>query len=63
MSKFGLLVNMINLTQSPIQHVNGIPFPGEKVSEHEADHSPQTRTEVKNLWSHTSTPHTFPGQL
>jgi hypothetical protein len=46
MSQFGLLVNMIN-AQPHIQHANRIPFPDEKVIEHEADHSPTKRTEVK----------------
>jgi len=46
MSKIGLLVNMIN-SQPHIQHVNRSPFPGKKVSQHETDQSPPTRTEVK----------------
>jgi hypothetical protein len=46
MSKIGLLVNMIN-AQPPIQHINRSHFLGEKVSEHEANHSPPTRTEVE----------------
>jgi len=46
MSKFGLLVNMIN-AQPHTQHINRSPFPEQKVTEHEADHSPTTRTDVK----------------
>ena len=46
MSTIGLLVNMIN-AQPPIQQVNRSPYLGQKVSEHEADHSPPTRSEVK----------------
>jgi hypothetical protein len=52
---------MIN-AQPRIQHVKRSPFPGEKVSEHEADHSSPSRTEVQNLWSYTSTPHLPSGQ-
>ena len=43
--QFGLLVNMIN-AQPRIQHINRSPFPGEKVTEHEADLSSPSRTEV-----------------
>jgi len=61
MSKIGLLVNALN-TQPHIQHINRSPFPGEKASEHETDNSSPSRTEVKNLWSYTSTPHMPSGQ-
>jgi len=61
MYKIGLLVNMIN-AQPPIQQVDRRPFPGEEVSEHETDHSSQSRTEVKILWSYTSTPQMPSGQ-
>jgi hypothetical protein len=47
---------MIN-DQPCIQHINRSSFPGDKVSEHEAEHTPPTRTEVKNLWGYISTPH------
>ena len=40
------IVNMIN-AQLHIRHVNRSPFPGQKVSEHEASHSPPARTELK----------------
>jgi len=61
MSNIGLLVNILN-TQPCNQHVNRSPFPGEKVSQHETDHSSPSRTEVKNLWSYNSTPHMPSGQ-
>ena len=59
--QFGLLVNMIN-ARPCIQHVNRRSFQEYKVSEHETDHSSPSRTEFKNLWSHTSTHHTPSGQ-
>jgi len=34
-------------------------FPGGKWPEREADHSPPSRTEVKNAWNYTSTPASF----
>ena len=46
-NQFGLLVNMINC----IQHINRRSYQGDKVSEHETDHSSPSRTEVKNLCS------------
>jgi hypothetical protein len=52
---------MIN-AQPYIQNVNRILFPGEKVTEHETDYSSPSRTEVKNLWSYTFTPHMPSGQ-
>ena len=61
MSKIGLLVNTLNV-QPRIQHINRSPFPGQKASQHETDHSSPSRTEVKNLWSYTSTPHLPSGQ-
>ena len=61
MSKIGLLVNTLN-AQPHNQNVNRNTFPVEKVSEHESDHLSPSRTEVKNLWSHTSTPHMSSGQ-
>jgi hypothetical protein len=43
-------------TQSPIQWVPGALFLGVKWPGREADHSPPSSAEVKNAWSHTSTP-------
>jgi len=59
--QFGLLVNTIHARPS-IQHVNRRCYQGDKVSEHETDHSSPSRTEFKNLWSYTSIPHTPSGQ-
>jgi hypothetical protein len=41
-------------TQPPIQWIPGIPSLGPR---READHSPPSSAEVKNVWSYTSTPH------
>jgi hypothetical protein len=38
-------------TQPPIQWVLGVKQP-----KHEADHSPPSSTELKNMWGYTSTP-------
>jgi len=44
-------------TQPPIQRVQGAPpTPGVKQPGREADHSPPSSAEVKNVWSYTSTP-------
>jgi hypothetical protein len=44
----------------PIQWVPGAPSLEVKRPEHEADHSPPSITEVKNVWSYTSTsPYVF----
>jgi hypothetical protein len=43
-------------TKPPVQLVMGILFPGVKWLGHEADHSPLSSAEVKNVWSCTSTP-------
>jgi hypothetical protein len=44
-------------TQLPIQLVPGALSLGVKWPELEADHSPPSIAEVKNMWSYTSTPH------
>ena len=46
MSKFGLLVDTIN-AKPHIKYINRSPFPGEKVSEHEVDHSTPTKPRLK----------------
>jgi hypothetical protein len=43
-------------TQYPIQWVPEALSPGVKRSGREADHSPPSSAEVKNVWSYTSTP-------
>jgi len=43
-------------TQLPIQWVLGILALGEIWPGHEADHSPPSRAEVKNVWRYISTP-------
>jgi hypothetical protein len=43
-------------TQPPIQWVFRAPSPGIKQQKREADHSPPTSAEVKNMWIYTSTP-------
>jgi len=43
-------------TQPFIQWVPGNPPPGAKRPVYEADHSPQSSAEDKNVWSYTSTP-------
>jgi hypothetical protein len=45
-------------TQPPIQWVPEALSPGAKQPGREADHSPPTSAEVKNMWIYTSTPHT-----
>jgi len=45
-------------TQTPIQWVPGALSLGVKWHGREADHSPPSSFEVKNVWSYTSTPHT-----
>jgi hypothetical protein len=42
-------------TQPPIRWVPGVLSLGGKRPEREADHSPPSSTEVKNLWSYTFT--------
>jgi hypothetical protein len=42
--------------QPPIQWVPGVLSLGVKRPGSEADHSPPSSAEVKNAWSHTSTP-------
>jgi len=59
--QFGLLVNMIN-ARPCIQYVNRRSYQGDKVSEHEPDHSSPSRTEFKYMWSYISTPHMPSGQ-
>jgi hypothetical protein len=46
----------LGLTQPPIQWVPGALSLGVKRPVREADHSPLSSAEVKNAWSHTSTP-------
>jgi hypothetical protein len=43
-------------TQPPIQWVDGALSLGVKRPRHEADHSPPSTAEVKDVWSYTSTP-------
>jgi hypothetical protein len=43
-------------TQSPFQVVPGALSLAVKRPRREADHSPPSSAEVKNAWSHTSTP-------
>jgi hypothetical protein len=43
-------------TQPPIQWVSGALSLGVKRPGREADHSPPSSAEVKNVWSYTSTP-------
>jgi hypothetical protein len=45
-------------TQLPLRWVIGDLSLEVKRPEREADHSPQTNAEVKNMWIYTSTPHT-----
>jgi len=45
----------LGFTQVPIQWVQEDLCLGVKQAGHEANHSPPTRTEVRNAWSHTST--------
>jgi hypothetical protein len=47
-------------TQITIQRVPGPIFSGIKRLRREADHSPPTNAEVKNMWIYTSTPHPLP---
>jgi len=56
--QFGLLVNMIN-AEPRIQHVKESSFHGQKVSEHEADHSHPIRTEVKFCGAIPPLPYAF----
>jgi hypothetical protein len=42
-------------TQPPIQWVPWVPCPGKKRLGREADHSPPSSTEVRNVWNYTST--------
>jgi hypothetical protein len=42
-------------TQPPVQLVTGVLSPGVKQQEREADHSPPSSSEVRNMWSYTST--------
>jgi hypothetical protein len=47
-------------TQRPIQWVAGALSPGAKRPGREADHTPPTTAEVKNIWIYTFTPpHVF----
>jgi hypothetical protein len=46
---------VLRTTQSPIQWVPGALSLGVKQPEREADHSPQSDVQVKNVWSYTST--------
>jgi hypothetical protein len=46
----------LGLTQPPIQRVPGALSMGVKQPGREADHSLPSSAEVKNEWSHTSTP-------
>ena len=59
--QFNLWDSTIN-ARPRIQRIKRRYFQGDKVSQHEADHSSPSRTEVKNLWSYTSTPHMPSGQ-
>jgi hypothetical protein len=43
-------------TQPPIKWVLGTLSPGVKQPVHEADHSPPTYAEVKQMWIYISTP-------
>jgi hypothetical protein len=43
-------------TQSPMQWVMAPISPAEKRPDREADYSPQSSAEVKNVWRYTSTP-------
>jgi hypothetical protein len=43
-------------THPPIQWVQAVLSPGVKQLGHEADHSPPSSAEVKNVWGYTSTP-------
>jgi hypothetical protein len=45
-------------TQPPTQWVLAVLIPGVKRPGREADHSPPSRVEVKNVWSYTSAPPT-----
>jgi hypothetical protein len=45
-------------TQPPIHWVPGALSPGIKRPGREADHSPPSSAEVKNVWRYTSTPNT-----
>jgi hypothetical protein len=47
---------LLSATQPPIQWVQEALSPGVKRSGCEADHSPQTRAEVKKIWIYTFTP-------
>jgi hypothetical protein len=50
----------LGFTKSPVQWVPGALFPGLKRPGREADHSPPTSAEVKNMWIYTSIPsHAF----
>jgi hypothetical protein len=46
----------LGLTQSPIEWVPGVVSLGVKRSGREADYSPPSSAEVKNVWSYISTP-------
>jgi len=57
----GILLNIesrlaLGPTQPPIQWVPGALSLGVKQLGHEADHSPPSSAEVKNMWSYTSVP-------
>jgi hypothetical protein len=43
-------------THPPIQGIPGALFPAVKRPGREADHSPPSSAEVKNVWRYTSTP-------
>jgi len=45
------LDRLLSPTQPPIQWVTGALSPGVKRPALQADHSPQSGTEVKNMWS------------
>jgi len=46
----------LETTQLPIQRVPGVVSPAIKRPECEADHSPQSSFEVKNVWSYIPLP-------
>jgi len=57
----GILLNIesrlaLGPTQPPIHWVPGALSQGVKQLGHEADHSPPSSAEVKNMWSYTSVP-------
>jgi hypothetical protein len=46
---------VLESTKPPIQWVPEVLSQGVKQPGHEADHSPLSSAEVKNIWSHAST--------